>query len=117
MLFYYFLIILNSFLMAGGQMFFKKSALVFDGAQNLSIIEKYLYNPWFFMALFMFGISTLSWVKILTKINISVAYPLLSLSYILTAIGAFYFFDERLKPINILGILVIMLGISLISIK
>jgi len=113
----YFLLIFNIILMSIGQLFFKQSAIFSDQHPELSIALKYILNPWFYAAVSFFAIATFSWVKILTQMKISIAYPILSVSYILTAIGAYYIFQEELSPINIVGIFVIMLGVSLISIK
>ncbi|HMP85565.1 MAG TPA: EamA family transporter [Candidatus Paceibacterota bacterium] len=103
--------------MSVGQMFFRQSGVFFRNNPELHIFYRYIQNPWFYGAILFFAISTLAWVKILAQMKISIAYPLLSISYILTAIGAYYLFEERLSAINILGIFVIMIGVSLISIK
>ena len=83
--------------MSIGQLFFKQSAIFSNNNTELNIIYKYL--------------------KILSEMKISIAYPILSISYILTAIGAYYIFQERLTALNMVGIFFIMLGVSLISIK
>lgn len=103
--------------MSIGQLFFKQAAVFCEARPDLNIILKYLLNPWFYGAITFFGVSTLTWVKILTQMKISVAYPILSISYILTAIGAYYFFQERLTALNMFGILLVMIGVSVISIK
>lgn len=102
--------------MSIGQLFFKQSA-IFSNNTELNIIYKYLLNPWFYGAVSFFAISSFVWVKILSEMKISIAYPILSISYILTAIGAYYIFQERLTALNMVGIFFIMLGVSLISIK
>jgi len=103
--------------MSIGQLFFKQAAIFSENHPELHIILKYLFNPWFYGAIAFFGVSTLTWVKILTQMKISVAYPILSISYILTAIGAYYFFGERLTALNMIGIFLVMIGVSIISIK
>ncbi len=113
----YFLLSFNIILMSIGQIFFKQSAVFLSSHTDLNIIEKYLFNPWFYAATACFAISTFTWVKILTLMKISVAYPILSISYILTAIAAYYLFEERLTPLNSGGIFLIMIGVSLVSIK
>jgi len=113
----YFLLSANIVLMTIGQLFFKQSATFVNYNQNLNLITRYILNPWFYGAVSFFALSTFIWVQILTSMKISVAYPLLSISYILTALGAYYFFGERLNSINIAGIFIIMLGVSLISAK
>jgi len=113
----YILLIINIILMSIGQLLFKQSANFFNSNENLSLFFKYFLNPWFYGAVFSFAISTFFWVKILTQMKISVAYPILSISYILTAVGAYYIFGERLILQNLIGIFLIMVGVSLVSIK
>ena len=113
----YILLFFNIVLMSIGQMFFKQSAVFLNNHSEYNIIQKYILNPWFYGAISFFAVSTFTWVKILTQMKISIAYPILSISYILTALGAFYFFQERLTVLNMVGILFIMIGVSLISIK
>jgi multidrug transporter EmrE-like cation transporter len=113
----YLFLIFNIILMSIGQLFFKQAAIFVNGHEKLNLVTRYLYNPSFYAAIFFFAVATFTWVQILTKMKISIAYPILSVSYILTALGAYYFFGEKLSPTNIAGIFVIMLGVSLISIK
>jgi len=113
----YFLLFFNIILMSIGQLFFKQSAIFSENHSELNIALKYILNPWFYGAISFFAVSTFTWVKILTQMKISLAYPILSISYILTAIGAFYIFQERLTILNMVGIFFIILGVSLISIK
>jgi len=113
----YLLLAVNILLMSIGQLFFKQAAIFVNGNEKLGLITRYLYNPAFYAAILFFATATFTWVQILTKMKISVAYPILSISYILTALGAYYLFGEKLSPTNIAGIFVIMLGVSLISVK
>lgn len=113
----YLLLAINVLLMSVGQLLFKRSAIFFNSNEHLGFVYKFLLNPWFYGAVSAFAISTFIWVKILTQMKLSIAYPLLSISYILTCIGAFFIFHEKLNTINALGILCIMIGVSLISIK
>lgn len=103
--------------MSAGQMFFKQASIFVNSNPQLNPIKQFLFNPWFYGAVSFFAISSFVWVKILSEMKISIAYPILSVSYILTAIGANYLFQEQLTPLNILGILLIMIGVTLISIK
>lgn len=113
----YLLLAINIGLMTIGQLLFKQSAIFFNNNEQLNFFYKFLFNPWFYGAISFFAISTFTWVRLLTLMRISVAYPILSLSYILTAVGAFFIFGEKLSVINIFGISIIMLGVSLISIR
>jgi multidrug transporter EmrE-like cation transporter len=103
--------------MSIGQLFFKQAAIFTNNNTHLSFISKYALNPSFYAAVSFFAIATITWVQILKTMKISVAYPLLSVSYVITAAGAYYFFGERISSINIIGILLIMFGVSLVSVK
>ena len=113
----YFIIFINALLMSTGQIFFKKAALFINAHSELNIVKQYLFNPYFILGVATFGIATLTWTKILTTMKLSIAYPLMSLSYIFTAIGAYYIFNEKLSYINIIGILLIIAGVALLSAK
>jgi len=55
------------------------------------------------------------WIVALSKVPVSVAYPLLSLGYILNAFAAWYFFGEVLSMQKIIGITVIIVGVYLLT--
>jgi multidrug transporter EmrE-like cation transporter len=51
----------------------------------------------------------------LSRIEVSIAYPMLSLGYILNAAAAWYFFGESLGALRLAGIGFIMVGVCLIA--
>ncbi len=108
---------INIVLMTVGQLFFKQAAIFLNQHGDLNFVSRYLFNPWFYAAISFFAVGTLTWTQILTSMKISVAYPLLSVSYILTALGAYWLFGEKLSLLNMSGILFIMIGVSLVSAK
>lgn len=59
--------------------------------------------------------SVLIWVLALSRAPVSVIYPLLSLGYIVNAVGAALLFGESLNPSKIVGIAVIILGIYILT--
>lgn len=103
--------------MSIGQLLFKQAANFINNNEQLNFISRYILNPCFYGAVFSFALSTFVWVKILTQMKLSVAYPVLSISYILTTVGAIILFNEKISLINFFGILFIMIGVSLVSIK
>ncbi len=113
----YTLLTINILLMSIGQLLFKQAAIFLNNNVQLQFPLKYLLNPWFYGAVFSYILSTFIWVNILTKMKLSVAYPILSISYILTTVGAMVLFKEKFSLINFLGIFFIMMGVSLISVK
>ncbi|MCX5679581.1 MAG: EamA family transporter [Candidatus Omnitrophica bacterium] len=55
------------------------------------------------------------WIIIIYKIDLSIAMPVGSFSYILVPIAAMIFFHDRIEPLRWLGIAFIMLGIYFVS--
>ena len=56
-------------------------------------------------------ISVLVWIVALSRVDVSVAYPMISLGYIVNAIGAWYFLGEVISTQRILAIGVIVVGV------
>ncbi|NPA76688.1 MAG: EamA family transporter [Candidatus Diapherotrites archaeon] len=73
-------------------------------------------NSWtaILAALGIYGISTIFYIYGLKTVPLSVAYPMISISYIIVTIAAAQMFGEAITASKIIGILLIMAGITLI---
>jgi multidrug transporter EmrE-like cation transporter len=60
-------------------------------------------------------LSVVVWIIGLSRVDVTVAYPMLSLGYILNALGAWYFLGEAVSPQRLLAIGVILVGVALIA--
>jgi drug/metabolite transporter (DMT)-like permease len=60
-------------------------------------------------------ISVLVWIVGLSRVDVTIAYPLLSLGYIINAIGAWYFLGEVMSAQRVLAIAVIIIGVALLT--
>jgi multidrug transporter EmrE-like cation transporter len=65
--------------------------------------------------LFCYGLGFMVWLIVLSKAEVSYAYPLISLGYVLTAVLAWMLFGEALNENRLVGIIVICLGVFLIA--
>ena len=72
---------------------------------------------WIMLALTLMGCALLGWLRVLQHLPLSVAYPLLSLNFVLIALGARFCFGETLEKRHWLGIVFIMLGVTLMGIR
>ncbi|MGV3655446.1 MAG: EamA family transporter [Noviherbaspirillum sp.] len=59
-------------------------------------------------------LSVCVWLVGLSRVDVTMAYPMLSLGYILNAIGAWYFLGEEVSAQRLLAIGVIIVGIMLL---
>ncbi|MDB5839395.1 MAG: 4-amino-4-deoxy-L-arabinose transferase [Herminiimonas sp.] len=60
-------------------------------------------------------ISLVVWIIGLSRVDVTIAYPLLSLGYIFNAFGAWYFLGETLSTQRLLAIGVIIIGVALLA--
>jgi multidrug transporter EmrE-like cation transporter len=60
-------------------------------------------------------ISVVVWIIALSRVDVTIAYPLLSIGYIVNAIGAWYFLGEALSAQRLLAIAVIIVGVVLLT--
>lgn len=72
-------------------------------------------NPFILAGLFCYVLSVAVWLLVLSRVDVGMAYPMISLGYIATAIAGYYLFSEQLTLIRVIGILVIMLGVYLVA--
>lgn len=61
--------------------------------------------------------AILLWLYSLSKLNLSVAYPLVSVSYVLAVLGAWIFLGEQVPPMRWIGVGVVCVGVSLIGVS
>jgi drug/metabolite transporter (DMT)-like permease len=74
-----------------------------------------LLNPWVIAGLTTFVISMASHMYVLSKVELSFAFPFLSLAYVAVAVAAWSLFGEDLNPLRIAGIALICAGTVLIA--
>ena len=67
------------------------------------------------LALFCYALSVIIWILALSRVPVSIAFPLLSMAYIVTAVAAWYLLGEALSLTKVAGIVVIILGVIIIS--
>lgn len=72
-------------------------------------------NPFVIAGLACYVFSVVIWLLVLSRVEVSYAYPLLSVGYIVTALAGRYFFSEALSPTRWAGIMVICFGVWLIT--
>jgi multidrug transporter EmrE-like cation transporter len=60
-------------------------------------------------------VSVAVWIMALSRVEVSIAYPMLSVGYVVNAVAAWYLFGEAVTPVRLLGIAVIILGVFIVA--
>jgi multidrug transporter EmrE-like cation transporter len=60
-------------------------------------------------------VSVVVWIVALSRVDVTIAYPMLSIGYIINALGAWYFLGEEISAQRLLAIGVIIVGVVLLT--
>jgi multidrug transporter EmrE-like cation transporter len=60
-------------------------------------------------------LSVVVWIMALSRVEVSIAYPMLSIGYVLNAALAYWLFGEAVGPMRIAGIAVIIVGVFIVA--
>jgi len=72
-------------------------------------------HPAVLEGLFCFGLSAVVWLFVLSKIDVSQAYPCVALGIVLTTIGGSLLLGEQISMTRWLGLAVIVTGVGLVA--
>jgi drug/metabolite transporter (DMT)-like permease len=104
---------------AAAQLMLKQGMMSLGGisfaANPVLKLLQIVFSPWVFLGLCTFVISMASHLYVLSKVELSFAYPFLSLAYVAVAIFAYFIFREDLNAWRIAGIALICVGTVLIA--
>ena len=95
-----------------------KTGIAQDGgfALRISTVFSLLQQPSFTVGFLLTGIAALMWFRILSTQKLSTCYPLfISLTYSLITVGAFYFLHEKISIQKLLGLVIIIVGITTVA--
>lgn len=85
-------------------------------SSNLIIkLLQVVFSPFVFLGLCTFVISMASHLYVLSKVELSYAYPFLSLAYVVVAVYAYFIFQEDLNAMRVIGIAFICVGTIFIA--
>ncbi len=114
------LILIGVLLNAAAQLLLKSGAIrvgAFEfSLDNILPIGLKLASQWPILAgLTCYAVSVVVWVMALSRVPVSVAYPMLSIGYIVNAFAAYWLFGESLSAQKLVGIGVIIIGVWLVA--
>ena len=116
----FFLILLSTVFTVAGQLFFRKGMLdIGEISFSLQSLGKTLgetaSNGYVISGFILFALGAIFWLVILSKVEVSYAYPIGSLGYILLLFASWLFLGETVPLSGWMGVLLICLGIFFIT--
>ena len=103
------LILLSVLMNAAAQLLLKAGMnrigeFAFSWSNIMPIMLKVAISPLILLGLFIYVFSVTIWLLVLSRVDASIAYPMVSLGYIVTAIAAYFILNEQLSMTQMLGI-------------
>jgi len=80
-------------------------------------IIKMLTNPNIWIGFIGFGFGSLFWLSVISRVQLSLAYPMLGLMYVIIVVESWIFLGEGLHPLRVIGALVVGLGVALVGLS
>ncbi len=115
-----FILIIASVLLNGAAQLFLKAGMRATGplefsVQNiLPVIRILAVNGYLYLGGICYLISIWIWLAVLKRVDVMVAYPFISVGFVLTTIFAWMFFHEPLTAGRVVGIGVIIAGVIIL---
>ena len=90
-------------------------AFAFTADNLVPVGIKVASNPFIAGGLGCYAVSVVVWIMALSRVEVSLAYPMLSIGYVVNAVAAWYLFGEALTAQRIIGIGTIIIGVFLVA--
>jgi drug/metabolite transporter (DMT)-like permease len=114
-------IITGVLLNAAAQIFLKAGTNALGGAIHLTAQNwfstgiKVITQLPILAGLACYAVSLVVWIIGLSRTDVTIAYPMLSLGYVVSAVAAWFFLGEAVSMQRLLAIGVIMIGVALLA--
>ena len=113
------LILLGVLLNAAAQLLLKAGTnavgrFAFTTDSLVPVAARLAFEPHIVAGCACYAVSLVVWIMGLSRVEVSIAYPLLSLGYVINAAAAWYLFGESLTVMRLAGIAFIIFGVFLV---
>jgi len=112
-------LIISMSLGVAGQLFIKKGLNMLGninfGSGIISSYSRIFFSPFVIIGISVYFLGVFFWLYALSKVDLSFAYPFISLSYVLVVFSSWWLLGESISFLRWAGVVVICLGVFLIS--
>ncbi len=114
------LLMLGVFLNAMAQLLLKAGTnavghFEFNAGNVVPVGMKLALEPHILGGVVCYVISLVVWIMGLSRVEVSIAYPMLSIGYVLNAVAAWYLFGEAVSMTRLAGIGIIIIGVYVVA--
>ncbi|MFN3285656.1 MAG: 4-amino-4-deoxy-L-arabinose transferase [bacterium] len=110
------LILISVLLGAAGQVLLKMGALRVGAPPDVGLLLwRIVTSPHIVAGFALYGVASVLWIVVLSRAPLSLAYPVLSLGYVIVLLASAYLFGETIPAVRVAGVAAIVVGLVLVS--
>lgn len=98
-----------------GQFFFKTGMKEAGPVEFGPHVLMHFLRPVIIAGITCYGVATTSWLVIISKTPLSLAYPMISISYVIIVLVGRFAFEETVSAVTWLGVALICCGVGCIG--
>jgi multidrug transporter EmrE-like cation transporter len=80
-----------------------------------SVAPKIIASPFVWAGLICYAVSVAAWLVVLSRVDVSYAYPMVGLGYVFATAVAWVVFHENVSLMRVTGMLIICVGVYVIA--
>jgi len=86
-------------------------------ANPMAVVSWVVRSPLIMLGLLMHGVGALAWIVVLSRLDLSYAYPFVAVNFVLVAIVSQVVLSETVPALRWLGIALICGGLTLVALS
>jgi multidrug transporter EmrE-like cation transporter len=91
----------------------KAGAMPLESTEKLKFLFHLVLNPWVLSAFLAAFLASVTWMAAMTKLQLSHAYPFMSLAFVLVIMLSNFFFGEPVTMLKVAGIVLVVAGLAI----
>ena len=107
------LLLFTVVLLSAGQFLFKRAGLEIRGQSILDSLWTLATLPSFYLALVIYGLATLLWIFLLSRVPLMETYPWIAAATVVVPLIGWHFYGEGVGPLFWVGLALILAGLLL----
>lgn len=89
----------------------------FSPASIGTVLPRILLNPFIWIGFIGFGLGAVFWLAVLSRVPLSIAYPILALSYFVVVVEARLILHEHVTWKRVVGVGIIVVGVVVVGLS
>ena len=85
--------------------------------QVLPTLFRMAQNPSIWVGFIGFMGGSIFWLSVISRVPLSLAYPMLGLGYVVVAVESWVFLGEKFSPLLLAGALVVGVGVAMVGLS